>query len=180
MLPAVQAAREAARRIQCVNNMKQIGLAVANYIDTNNCFPPGSLDFIDNGYQTNQSYSAHARLLNGIEQQALFNAANFSVAPMNDTIGEYINSTVINTTLTVFLCPSTPPPTWPIPAGVGLLQNGSPDAPGNSYFASMGSSLEFDGSQASPPNGVIFYEGRLTTADPERPERQYGRPSECY
>ena len=169
LLPAVQAAREAARRIQCVNNMKQIGLAVANYIDTNNCFPPGSLDFIDNGYQTNQSYSAHARLLNGIEQQALFNAANFSVAPMNDTIGEYINFTVINTTLTVFLCPSTPPPTWPIPAGIGLLQLGAPVAPGNSYFASVGSSLEFDGSQASPPNGVIFYEGRLTTATPNVP-----------
>jgi prepilin-type N-terminal cleavage/methylation domain-containing protein/prepilin-type processing-associated H-X9-DG protein len=169
LLPAVQAAREAARRIQCVNNMKQIGLALANYSDTNNCFPPGSLDIIPIGqtaYQTNQTYSAQARLLTGLEQQALFNAANFSVSPMNNTTGEFINSTVIDTTLNVFLCPSTPPPTWAIPSGVGLLQNGSPDAPGCSYFGSLGSSLEFDGSQASPPNGVIMYCGRLTTATP--------------
>jgi prepilin-type N-terminal cleavage/methylation domain-containing protein len=113
LLPAVQAAREAARRIQCVNNMKQIDLALANYSDTNNCFPPGSLDIIPIGqtaYQTNQTYSAQARLLTGLEQQALFNAANFSVSPMNNTTGEFINSTVIDTTLNVFLCPSTPPP----------------------------------------------------------------------
>jgi prepilin-type N-terminal cleavage/methylation domain-containing protein/prepilin-type processing-associated H-X9-DG protein len=169
LLPAVQAAREAARRIQCVNNMKQIGLAVANYIDTNNVFPPGAFDIIPIGqtaYQTNQSYSAQARLLNGLEQQTLYNAANFFVSPMNNTTGEYINSTVIDTTLNVFLCPSTASPEFPIPAGIGLLQNGSPNATGCSYFASLGSTLEFDGSQASPPNGVIFYEGRLTTSTP--------------
>src|SRR5512136_975025 len=79
LLPAVQAAREAARRSQCVNNMKQLGLAVANYHSTNDCFPPGALNTyttVDQGLSpTNYtSWSWIAYMLPHMEQVALYNA----------------------------------------------------------------------------------------------------------
>jgi len=54
LLPAVQAAREAGRRAQCVNNMKQMGLAMHNYLDTQGCFPPGAISTsTGDGWSTN-------------------------------------------------------------------------------------------------------------------------------
>src|SRR5215203_4937829 len=52
LLPAVQAAREAARRTQCVNRMKQIGLALMNFHDVNKHFPPGVADELNTNYAT--------------------------------------------------------------------------------------------------------------------------------
>jgi prepilin-type N-terminal cleavage/methylation domain-containing protein/prepilin-type processing-associated H-X9-DG protein len=162
LLPAVQAAREAARRAQCVNNLKQIGLALHNYHQTNDCFPPGcylqrnsSLALVNN-----QDFSTHARLLGYLEQQALYNAANFSFSCYNDALGEEVNGTVTETRVFAFLCPSSPLPTFSLWAGSSNPTPGVsvPTAPGNNYFASIGSSLEFDSSQTGgPPNGMFYY-----------------------
>src|SRR3954469_19978739 len=76
LLPAVQAAREAARRAQCGNNLKQLGLAIANYDSTNGTIPPtGTGSVIDPG---NNDWSMKTRLLPFMEQTAVYNALNVS------------------------------------------------------------------------------------------------------
>jgi prepilin-type N-terminal cleavage/methylation domain-containing protein/prepilin-type processing-associated H-X9-DG protein len=162
LLPAVQAAREAARRIQCVNNMKQIGLGIHNYVSTHDTMPPGDQRvwsptksmIISNG-----DFSAHVRLLPFMEQQALYNAANLNLPVLNDTAGEFANSTMSLTRLAVFLCPSATAPSY---TGTGLAAGPYTTATvtGNCYFASMGSSLEYDATNSGgPPNGLFFFSG---------------------
>jgi prepilin-type N-terminal cleavage/methylation domain-containing protein len=160
LLPAVQSAREAARRAQCVNNMKQVGLAMHNYHQVNDCFPPGFYQQRNsaNALVANQDFSALARMLGFLEQQPLYNAANFSISCYNDAVGEAINSTATRTRILTLLCPSAPLPTFTLFAGASNDLPGSPVAPGNNYLASMGSSLEYDASQGGgAPPGVFMY-----------------------
>ncbi len=105
LLPAVQAAREAARRIQCTSNLKQIGLGLHNYISAQNVLPPGRINAHIKG--AGDCWGLYAQMLPQLEQQQVFNACNFGLAP--DT-PDPANTTVNMTFLNVLICPSDSPP----------------------------------------------------------------------
>jgi prepilin-type N-terminal cleavage/methylation domain-containing protein/prepilin-type processing-associated H-X9-DG protein len=128
LLPAVQAAREAARRTRCTNNLKEIGLAMLQYVSANDALPPVCVDQEWTSArkqipQPHQNWSQHARLLPFMDQAPLYNAINWNFgARGSDGDAVYTDSnppdgavggkdsipqmTVLVTTISSFLCPS--------------------------------------------------------------------------
>ncbi len=129
LLPAVQSAREAARRTQCNNNLKQIGLAMHNYHTSVDRFPMGasaSRNPVNVGNGGNAcvvwtGWSATSLLLTYMEAGPLYNSINFQFDPIVAGAGN--NQTSINTRVSTLLCPSDPA------AGRRFINN---------YYASVG------------------------------------------
>ena len=95
LLPAVQAAREAARRVQCANNLKQIGLALHGYDAALGSLP----NTLNGGW-----FSVHGAILPYMEGVNVYNSINFSLEP-SPAVGSP-NFTVARTAISTFLCPS--------------------------------------------------------------------------
>jgi prepilin-type N-terminal cleavage/methylation domain-containing protein len=114
LLPAVQAAREAARRSQCSNNLKQIGVALHNYVDVNKSLPFGSIYL----YASTPNIWTVA-ILPFLEEQPLYDQVNFG-----KSVFDPANTFVANYAVSTFICPSDPQGTNPV-----LPNRGDPTSP---------------------------------------------------
>ena len=115
LLPAVQKVREAAARMKCSNNLKQLGLACHNHHDTKGGLPPG---------KDSNGFSGMAYLLPYMEQQNVFKLINFTVKESNAA-----NDAARAATINTLLCPSDP---------VGTVPAGPPVTAGTNYRFNQG------------------------------------------
>jgi type II secretory pathway pseudopilin PulG len=160
LLPAVQAAREAARRAQCANNLKQIGLALHHYHGAQGVFPPGYSTGLGPGSpklaETGPGWGWAAQLLGQLDQGPIFNAINYNL-PITDGG----SATARLAALATFLCPSsigsgpfnpfiqftfTTNQVWHITASVPLAAG--------QYVASAGPAA--DNGIPAPGDGVLY------------------------
>jgi len=167
LLPAVQQAREAARRSQCTNNLKQLGLALHNYHDSNACLPPTGEVWSNNipslGWLFGpQNHSMKVRLLPYLEQSTVFNAINFDTSAIwNDTTWDGNNPIVVNgrepnrtarrTKISTFLCPSD----------TNEPGTGDPQIPSVSYPNNMGLNRYNDNWRSDGPSYFQGTDGGL-------------------
>jgi len=107
LVPAVLKSRETTRRVGCVNNLKQLAFAAANYQSANEAYPFGVGGGGPPGEGRVPRWSAHSQLLPFLEQGAVFHALNFSgVAWMADPVFGPPNASALRTTIATFLCPA--------------------------------------------------------------------------
>jgi prepilin-type N-terminal cleavage/methylation domain-containing protein/prepilin-type processing-associated H-X9-DG protein len=151
LLPAVQMAREAARRTQCRNNLKQIGLALHNYHDGHGVFPPDGGRWAvnwpaannwgpgDNDWQREPDWSMKVYLLPYLDYGRAYNRINFDGAAAWDPVGPVswqggMNQTIRRQKLEVFLCPSDSQP-----------DHSDPWATAQNYQVNLGTERFFQG-----------------------------------
>jgi len=163
LLPAVQAAREAARRAQCTNNLKQLALAAHNYISAVNALPTGiqfQFDPYSGSFWT--SGSCLVPLMQYMEQLPVYNAVNFNIN-MYDPENSTISSTGINT----LWCPSDPPVAKKRTIAGGLLNGGTLNMYYTSYAGSAGTWFQYtsNATRLAQMNGLFFLFSSITLAD---------------
>jgi prepilin-type N-terminal cleavage/methylation domain-containing protein len=158
LLPAVQQAREAARRTQCRNHLKQLGLALHNYESTFTCFPMTS---------GSTSYSPQARLLPYMDQANIYNVIDYTqpmlTGPVTNRVLNPIYANIANQVIPAFLCPSDPGPTvYQVPMGTPAVTYGFG---ANNYMVSLGSGTGTTYDSRHPTDGVIFLNSSVRFRD---------------
>jgi prepilin-type N-terminal cleavage/methylation domain-containing protein/prepilin-type processing-associated H-X9-DG protein len=140
LLPAVQKVREAAARIKCANNLKQIGLAVHGYHDNMNGVPPQATYTIGSSFS---GYSVHARILPYIEQGAIHARVNFA-------LGYAAQPDVCKTKIALYRCPSDP-------KSDATRFDGGIEFAGTNYGFGIGTWLGLDQQTARGGDGAFGY-----------------------
>jgi prepilin-type N-terminal cleavage/methylation domain-containing protein/prepilin-type processing-associated H-X9-DG protein len=170
LIPAVQAAREAARRTQCRNNLKQIGIAVANYNSTYQCYPPGWIGVTNGEPDANglSGISWGSFSLATMEQYAANKKLNYKVSVTNSA-----NATLQTYNIEVFRCPSDIAPSTTFSVAVQAPQV-NPDLPKNfaiaNYIGSFGST-DYHPCASNPPgtpcvgNGMFYLNSWIRDAN---------------
>jgi prepilin-type N-terminal cleavage/methylation domain-containing protein/prepilin-type processing-associated H-X9-DG protein len=172
LLPAVQKVREAAARMKCQNNLKQIGIAVHSYHDVNHTFPTGKGPAYP-GYAGYARWSVHALILPYVEQDNLYKSIDFTQPPSTPGMGGVVafmpafqspsakNDAACRMAVPIFICPS----------------DGAPqpsDWPGqNNYLGNLGTQFLCDLSEQQPstiapnetPNGIFYYLSQVRMTD---------------
>lgn len=159
LLPAVQQAREAARRTQCRNNLKQFGLALHTYEATFNVLP---MTNAQNYLPNTQGLSAHVRLLPYFEQIGLLSQLDFTqpgfTGPFNNLVPNPAFASAFASPVPVFLCPSDPAPKTQIGAANSVLA-------GNNYMLSMGSGTGTNYDVRWRTDGIVYENSNTTSRD---------------
>lgn len=145
LLPAVQQAREAARRTQCKNNMRQIGLAFHNYHDTHSRFPQPAMVgvTVSTGLIVRSGSSWCTMVLPYIEQANVYSSYDSNLSPYSPA-----NAAAVKTVIPGFMCPSVPRSantfTMSVPAGVDLDGATGPFPATGAALTMLGGVLDYD------------------------------------
>ena len=145
LLPAVQQAREAARRSQCTNNLKQLGLAVHNYMETHSGLPPGAtVDLAPASTANNGSWGVHGRILSFLDQETIALEVDLS-------IGWDFQPVIDGLKIPVFGCPSDPQSDRLRDPG-----SGRPKLYPTNYGFNYGTWFVFDPASSNGGDGAFF------------------------
>jgi prepilin-type N-terminal cleavage/methylation domain-containing protein/prepilin-type processing-associated H-X9-DG protein len=156
LMPAINSAREASRRASCANNLKQMGLALLNYHDEHQCFPPGysaTATYVDGAADTSLGWGWAAYCLPYLEEKAAYRGIQFNLP-----VEAAANAPAVQTVIKTFLCPSDhlPPGAFDVPDAFGKsLAKAAP----SSYAACCGG----DESATTDETGKgVFYRNSKT------------------